>query len=278
MTADGAVSEAAGRLGAAGCGSPRRDAEYLLCLVLGTDRAGLYAMGRNRIHECDLRRYSDLITVRASRVPLQHIAGCTEFYGLSFRVSPDALVPRPETEILLERFIEALPPSPRLLLDVGTGSGILAVCLSLRFPEALVMATDLTSESLSLAAENARLHSAGVSFVRSDLIEAIGAGFDGMVANLPYIPEAEIPKTQPEVRFHDPRIALDGGRDGMLLIRRLVADAPRCLAGGGVLALEAAGRQPFQISKLMERSGAWRDIRRGADLAGKPRWVTAKRK
>jgi release factor glutamine methyltransferase len=274
-TAAGAISEAARRLREAGCDSPVRDAEYLLCIALHTDRAGLYSLGSAAIPDGSLARFREMVERRYSREPLQHIAGSTEFYGLEFRCGPGALVPRPETEILLESFVEALPGSPGLLLDVGTGSGVLAVCLATRFPAATVVATDVTAESLAIAAANARLHNARVFFVRSDLLAALDARFDGIVANLPYIRGQDIPGIQPEVRLHDPLIALDGGVDGLALILRLVRDAPRFLASGGVLALEAAGRQPFRISRMLEKSGAWRDIRRGTDLAGRPRWVTA---
>lgn len=276
MTAAQAVSSAAERLRAAGCASPRREAEYLLCTALGTERAGIYVLGRSGIPGEALDRFEALVARRVAREPLQHITGCTEFYGLGFSVSRKALVPRPETEVLLEEFMEALPPDPQLLLDVGTGSGILAVCLALRYPGATVVASDVSTEALALAVGNARMHAAGILPVGSDLLEALDARFDGVVANLPYIPEKDIPKAQPEVRLHDPRIALDGGLDGMKLLRRLVADAPRCMAPGGILALEASGRQPWRITRLLEKAGTWKDIRKGCDLAGKPRWVTAR--
>jgi len=278
MNAARAVSLAAGRLRAAGCQSPRREAEHLLCAVLGTGRAGMYSLGSGELPAGILDLFEDMVARRASREPLQHITGSAEFHGLEFRVTRGALVPRPETEVLLDRFVAALRPDPGLLLDVGTGSGVLAVSLALRYPGATVVATDVSSEALALASENARLHSVRVLFSKTDLLDGLDARFDGVVANLPYIPQKDIAKTQPEVRLHDPLVALDGGPDGLSLIRRLVADAPRCLAPGGVLALEAAGRQPWVIARLLERAGAWKEAERGCDLAGKPRWVTARRK
>jgi len=275
--AAGALAEAARKLREAGCPSPRIDAERLLCFALGTDRAGLYLMHSSPLPPKSLEEYRGMVAKRAARVPLQHITGTVEFHGLPFVCAPGALIPRPETEVLLDRFLDALPRSPRLLLDAGTGSGVLAVCLALRFPEAAVLATDVAMEPLSVAAANAALHGVRISFAACDLLEALDAGFDGIVANLPYIPSLEIRNAQPEVGLHDPGIALDGGPDGLALIRRLVADAPRCLAEGGILALEAAGRQPYRISRLMERSGAWSRVTRGPDLAGKPRWVMATR-
>jgi len=163
------------------------------------------------------------------------------------------------------------------LLDVGTGTGALAIALALRYPGARVTGCDISSEALALAARNASALGADVSFAVSDLLGGLGAGFDGIVANLPYIRTQDMGSIQPEVRLFEPRLALDGGPDGLEAVRQLVSDAPRCLKSGGVLALEASGRQPGRLVRMMQCYPGWREVRSGRDLAGRPRWVLAVR-
>lgn len=277
MTVMEAVRAASAKLGSSGCPSPRVDAELLLCHLLGITRHQLYMEGRRILEDGLLDEYLGLAGLRSSRIPLQHVTGSAWFMGRRFIAGPGALVPRYETEVLVEKLLAAVRPGPALILDVGTGSGVIAVTLALELPGALVVGTDCSLPAIRLAAQNAALHGAGnVRLVLCDLAAPLRGGFDAVAANLPYIRQGELPSLEPEVR-HDPRTALDGGPDGLSVIRRFLEEAPGIVRSGGIVALEASGAQPFRIARMLERSGGWRQVARGPDLSGRMRWVTATR-
>ncbi len=276
MTVREALASARALLAAGGCGDPGLEAELLARHVLGMARHELVlAMGSEMgpDKEADL---SALARRRAARTPLQHLTGEAWFMGRRFSAGPSALVPRPETETVTEAFIALLGPRPRMLLDVGTGSGVIAVTLALRYPDAFVIGSDVSIEALRLAAGNRRMHGTrNLALAASDSASAFRPGFDGIVANLPYIPSREIPLLEPEVRDGDPERSLDGGEDGLDLVRRLAGEAAAMLVPGGVLVLEASPGGVETMAAEMEGSGGWASVRTGADLSGRPRWVAA---
>ncbi|HOA04992.1 MAG TPA: peptide chain release factor N(5)-glutamine methyltransferase [Candidatus Fermentibacter daniensis] len=278
MTVKDALRTAARMLGEAGCGEPAVDSELLLMRVLGLERYEMHMAATSVLPADRLEEFLSLAAARAGRTPLQHVTGEAWFMGRRFLSSPDALIPRQDTEATVEAFLSSLPGSPSRLLDVGTGSGIIAITLAIEFPECTVAGCDISRRALSLASSNAALHApADPLWILGDLTGPFRAGFDGIVANLPYIPTDEIDSLEPEVRLADPRESLDGGPDGMLLIRRLIEEAGSLLRRGGVLALEAAGRQPAILADEMSAAGTWASVRAGADLSGRPRWITAVR-
>lgn len=278
MTVREALGTAARVLREAGCGEPAVDSELLLMHVLGLERYAMHLAESSVLPAFQLEEYLSLVAARAGRTPLQHVTGEAWFMGRRFASSPDALIPRQDTEATLEAFLSCLPRSPSRLLDVGTGSGIIAITLSIELPECTVAGCDISRRALSLASRNAALHApARPVWILGDLTGPFRSGFDGIVANLPYIASDEIDTLEPEVRLADPRASLDGGPDGMTLIRRLVGEAGNLLSRGGVLALEAAGPQPAVIADELSATGVWTEVRAGTDLSGKPRWVTAVR-
>lgn len=212
--------------------------------------------------------YGRYLHQRLNGVPTQYITGRQEFFGRDFHVTPDVLIPRPETEHLIEA---ALAVEARNILDIGTGSGAIAVTLALE-TKARVVATDISERALRMARSNAERLSARVDFVACDLAGALGGAFDLIVSNPPYIPRTEsLPR---EVREHEPEIALYGGEDGFEIYRRLIPEAERLLAPAGWLMMEIAYNA---ADAMRQRLAAWKDIRVIPDLAGLPRVVQAKR-
>jgi release factor glutamine methyltransferase len=255
------------------CGieSARLNIELLLAHVLGKKRMDLYLEFERPLGDDVLDPLRDLVKRRAAREPLQHLLGTVEFCGRIYVSDKRALIPRPETEQLCELLLA--DPPPRRFLDVGTGSGVIALTLAAAWPEAEAHAVDLSEDALDLARENAgRLGLAErVHFHRSDLLGEVTGEFDLLVANLPYIASAEIPKLAAEVQ-HDPAPALDGGRDGAALIRRLLADAPRHLRGR--LALEIGHDQVAALRGELARHN-YQDIRSVPDYQGRDRFLFA---
>lgn len=278
MTVREALAAASRALGSSGCPDPGIDAELLLMHVLGLPRHALHMSSRMSLDPGSEGEYFALVEARAGRIPLQHLTGEAWFMGRRFLSGPEALVPRQETESTLEALLGMLDPEPSRLLDAGTGSGVIAVTLALEFPGCLVVGSDISPAALGLAARNRALHGAwNTALVRCDLGGALGRGFDGIAANLPYIPSGVIPTLEPEVCIHDPASSLDGGPDGMALIRRFSREAVRLLRPGGALVMEASGPQPSILAAVLESAGGWSDVRHGPDLSGRPRWVAARR-
>ena len=257
-----------------GVENPRLNAEHLLAHALGLKRMELYLQFDRPLTETERAPLRDLVKRRGAREPLQHVIGTAEFHGRTFACDKRALVPRPETEQLVELVLELAKANPApTLLDIGTGSGVIALTLALEIPSATIHATDLSPDALALAAENAARHTLTdrVTFHQADLLPPDGAKFDLIIANLPYIPADEIAALSPEVR-RDPVSALDGGPDGLDLIRRLIDTAPDHLAPGGALLLEIGAGQADAVNTLLS-ARKFRDISVSPDYQNIPRFA-----
>lgn len=252
--------------------SPRLNAEHLLAHVLGRKkRLDLYMEFDRPLSEQDRAPLRDLVRQRAQGVPLQHLLGTAEFCGRTFICDKRGLIPRPETEQLVE-FVLARGDFASAL-DIGTGSGIIGITLALEKPDARVSASDISPDALTLAQENAIKNNAPVTFYQADLLPANDDRYDRIVANLPYIPAGEIAALQKEVQ-HDPISALDGGEDGLVIIERLIATAPVRLNPGGLIALEIGHDQAPAVKQLFTQHN-YRDITGCADYQGIERFVFA---
>ncbi len=262
-----------------GIDTARLDAEVLLAYALECDRLRLYLDCEKPVEETERGRFRELVQRRADeRIPVALLTGSREFWSLSFEVTQDVLVPRPETETLVTAALERLPDTEAELrvLDVGTGSGAVALALAAERPKARVVATDLSAAALAVAGRNAeRLGLADrVAFAEGDLFEPLaGERFDLVISNPPYIGRGEADSLAPELR-HEPESALYAGADGLEVLRRLVAEASDYLEAGGVLALEIDPRQAPALLQLCSDAG-WRDVRTHRDLAGRERAVSA---
>jgi release factor glutamine methyltransferase len=258
-----------------GIDSPRLTAEVLLAHALSCDRVRLYLDFDKPLGVPELASYRELVRRRADREPTAYLVGEKEFCGRRFRVDPRVLVPRPETELVLEAALGALPSDGRAL-DLCTGSGALGVTLALERPASQVVATDLSPEALEVARDNAaRLGAGNVTFLAGDLYEPVAPDlrFDVIVSNPPYVPRGELDTLPGEVR-REPRLALDGGEDGLAISRRIVAGAPPRLRPGGALVLEMHESHLDALPAICLECGFARaEARR--DLAGLPRLVVA---
>ncbi|MCY3869268.1 MAG: peptide chain release factor N(5)-glutamine methyltransferase [Gemmatimonadetes bacterium] len=267
----------------AGVPSPRADAEWTLAHVLECSRSELLMQTHHPLTPAQNATYRTLIHRRADRIPLQHLLGNTEFYGFPFHTSPDALIPRPETEILIEATLNQLNTctNPRIL-DIGTGSGIIAITLGKALPESRVIATDISRKALRLASKNAHLNGIAdrISFLQTDLLTPFAKpeSFHAILSNPPYIPSNAIDALQPEVRDCDPRLALDGGCDGLDFYRKIIPASISLLAPGGLLALEIGHDQVDAVTQLLNRQMGLTSIATHTDLGGYPRAVLAQRR
>lgn len=257
-----------------GVENPRLNAEHLLAHALGLKRMELYLQFDRPLTESERAPLRDLVKRRGAREPLQHVLGTAEFHGRTFACDQRALVPRPETEQLVELALELVKTkTSSTLLDIGTGSGVIALTLALELPSATLHATDLSPDALALAAENAARHALTdrIAFHPADLLPPDNTKFDLIIANLPYIPADEIAALSPEVR-HDPVTALDGGPDGLDLIRRLIDAAPDRLNPGGALLLEIGAGQADAVNALLS-ARKFRDISLHPDYQNIPRFA-----
>jgi release factor glutamine methyltransferase len=257
--------------------NPRLNAEHLLAHVLGCTRMELYLEFEKNLGETELATLRQLVRRRGLGEPLQHLLGTVEFCGYTFLCDKRAMIPRPETEELVELLLQSTvhhPPSN--ILDVGTGSGVIALSLATRFPEAQIHAIDLSEEALELARENAKQLglSGRVDFAKSDLLKNIDGKFDLIVANLPYISSQDRHLLSREV-LHDSEIALFGGARGDELIRELIKQAPPHLRPGGLLALEAGIGQSEALSGVLTQK-KYRDICSKNDYSGTSRFMFAR--
>jgi len=250
------LQEAPRALAAAGCDTPRLDAEVLLAHVLGRDRAWLYAHPQAMLSPDQLHHYRDLISRRARREPVAYLTGHKEFFGLDFIVTPEVLIPRPETELLIEQALRwAAADAPLTIADVGTGSGVIAVTLAVHLSQARLVATDTSPAALLVARRNAVRHRVAdrVHCVQGDLLTPLAGPFHLIVANPPYLTHAELSAAPPEVARWEPRPALDGGPDGLATIRRLLAMAPPRLRSNGALLVEIGAGQRWEVLALARR-------------------------
>jgi release factor glutamine methyltransferase len=271
------ITATAGYFEKHGVESPRLNAELLLAHVLGKKRLDLYLEFDRPLGERELDPLRALMKRRAAGEPLQHLLGSIEFHGRTFLCDARALVPRHETEHLVELLL-GLPGKPARVLDVGVGGGVIALTLAAEWPEAAVDAIDISADALALAAENAERHgiTGRVRFFKGDLFSALAppiAQYDLMVANLPYIPAGDIPGLSREVR-RDPPGALDGGPDGIAIIREFLTQAPPHLLPGGMVALEIGAGQAEKLMEHLQLQG-YKNIRATADYAGINRFLFA---
>jgi release factor glutamine methyltransferase len=260
--------------------NPRLNAEHLLAHVLGRKRIELYLEFERELTETELEGLRDLVRRRSGGEPLQHLLGTVEFFGLTFLCDKRAMVPRPETEELVEFLkseIQSASGGPKSeIVDVGTGSGVIALSLAVEFPEARILAVDVSDDALALAQENAaRLNlSDRVQFLKSRLLENVEGIFDLIVANLPYISTQDRHTLSREV-LHDPEIALFAGARGDELVRELIDQAPSRLRPDGTLALEIGlGQSETLLSALAEKN--YRDICSKNDYNGVTRFLFAR--
>lgn len=259
-------------LASAGTPEPKLTAEVLLCHALGRERSYLYAHPEHELTTIEWIHYGRYLHERLQGKPLQHITRRQEFFGREFEVTPAVLIPRPETEHVVEQAL-LHARSARRVLDLCTGSGNLAVTLALELG-AWAAGTDISFEALEVARRNARRHEARVEFVQCDLAAAIGGRFDLIVSNPPYIPLHEIPALQREVRDHEPHTALAGGETGVEFYDRIVPEAERLLSPGGWLIVEIGYQGEAGVRAAF--TAAWSDLATEYDLAGWPRVVRAR--
>jgi release factor glutamine methyltransferase len=281
MTIRDALAKGVARLRSAGIESPGLDATLILGFVLKTTREKLILIDTKPLGSDAATEFGRLLDRRIEGECVAYILGSREFRGLAFVVGPDVLVPRPDTETLVEAALAALPPIPSpTLLDLCTGSGAVAIALKHGAPSLEVYAADISPTALAIARQNAarllqedgRLLDDTVHFLEGDLFEPVPrVRFDLITANPPYVPSAVIPHLPREVRF-EPLLALDGGGDGLDLIRRIVEDAPAFLQSGGRLLMEADPRQMPEIALILEKKG-YRHIGLHRDLSGLDRVI-----
>ena len=253
--------------------APRLTAEVLLMHAIGCERSWLYAHSGDELREVSWIHYGRYLHERLQGKPTQYITGHQEFYGREFRVTPDVLIPRPETEHLVEAALAHANSAARIV-DVGTGSGAIAITLALE-TNARVFAADISVAALRVASENARALGAKLDFVACDLSGAFQAGaFDLVISNPPYVPALDRTTIQREVRDYEPPVALYGGDDGLEVYRRLVPEARRLLKPGGWLMMELGYAAVDAVRAML---ADWREIEIAADLAGLPRVAIARR-
>jgi release factor glutamine methyltransferase len=265
--------------GKKGVEQPRLSIEHLLADTLGKKRIELYLEFDRTLSEQELEPLREKVRRRAEGEPLQHLLGHWDFFGRTFKTDRRALIPRSETELLVETVLKEFAtcgePGNRLV-DVGTGSGILAITLALERPGLEVSAVDLSEDALALARENAERFGVleQIAFRRTDLLDQMAGLFDWIVANLPYIPTEELSTLQREVKF-DPTCALDGGKDGLTIIKRLIESVPGKIVSNGLIALELGQGQAEEVSGFMADQN-YRDISIRKDYQGVERLLIAR--
>ena len=287
------LRDAAAALQDAGIESPRLNAELLLAHACGVERAALFAADSDLVTAARARTYAELLRRRSGREPLQYIVGTHEFWSLEFQVTPAVLIPRPETEGLVELGVKfgtgdwglgtgGLTPDPRhpapvRICDVGTGSGCIAVALAVELARAEIVAVDLSEAALQVAVANARRHAVDtrIHFVRGDLLDAVDGVFDVIVSNPPYVALDDRHSLEPELS-HEPATALFAGADGLEIIRRLIRQAAAKLVPDGVLLVEIGAAQADAVTRLAGAAG-FSDVAIQKDLAGLARILVAKK-
>ena len=285
------VNMAIKRLEASGCDNPKLNAEQLLLYYMGTDRSFLFAHYADSLDDKRCEAYFDLIEERATGKPVQYITGRQEFMGISFFVSESVLIPRQDTETLVEEVIKIANENHKSLgsltiLDLCCGSGAICVSLAYYLSKVKLVATDISTKALSVAVKNAADYrvSGKIKFVQGDLFAplktgAFGSGhFDMIISNPPYIKSEVLPTLQREIREHEPLIALDGGADGLDFYRRIIAEAPGYLRKNGLLMLEAGYDQAAALTALLAADSRYGEPELIRDLAGRDRIIKVRLK
>ena len=271
-----ALLQSSKSLGVAGVPEPRREASTLLSHVLDRNRTFLISNSSTQLSEAELKTFLTLVKRRSTGEPIQYIIGFQDFYGRSFRVTPDVLIPRPETELLVEAALGLLGDSDdeRLICDVGTGSGCIAVTLLCERAQLNAIALDISARAIEVAQLNAATHKVDsrISFHQSDCFSALTPNhqFDLIVSNPPYVPATALEGLQREVREHEPRVALTPGDDGLTIIRRLLGESNDFLKPRGHLVIEIGFDQSEAIKQSFERQ-VWQLLEILPDLQGIPR-------
>ncbi len=272
-----------------GIDTPRLDSEVLLAHVLNIDRTNLFLDPQRSLSSHQLQSFKKLIGRRSLREPLSYITGFKEFWSLNFKVNRHVLIPRPETEILVQKTLEILKEHCSnhtglfYVNDIGTGSGNIAVSLCKKRGNLRVVATDHTGEALSMASENTRLNNCEkqICFQKTDLFGEFKRTsdknkFDLIVSNPPYIPSDEIETLAPEIKDYEPRIALEGGPDGLNFYKKIITEVPNHLIKGGFIILEMGYNQGKAISKIFSEQGFFSEIEISKDYSGKDRVISAR--
>jgi release factor glutamine methyltransferase len=283
-----ALRDASAVFSAAGIDSARLDAELLLTEALGVERGKLYLNRETSLDPRALERFNSLVSRRMCGEPVAYITGRREFWSRDFLVTPAVLVPRPETELLVEVALGLFAAEFQIsdlglrILDLGTGSGAIAVSLAKEIAGAEIWATDISSEALEVAASNARRHGAeeSIHFYRGDLFDAVAGQsglFDVIVSNPPYVRRDEFAALPRDVRDFEPRIALDGGADGLDFYRRIVGQAARHLTARGFVALEIGADMGGEAARLFAEAGCYAAARVHHDLARRDRVISARK-
>ena len=277
-----ALKEASRILDGSGVPEARRDASSLLSFVLGKDRTFLISHAEDPVNEDSLDQLREFVERRAAGEPLQYILGVQDFYGREFRVTPDVLIPRPETELLVEAALEVTNSDDAFICDVGTGSGCIAITLLCEIPHARAVAIDKSPAALEIAKLNAAKQSVAdrAVFTASDCFDALDPRefqFDLVVSNPPYVSEAALAGLQREVRDHEPVVALSPGRDGLSVIRRLLTQAPAYLKPNGHMLMEIGFDQGEAVRNLVDES-AWALLEVRPDLQCIPRIVVLQKR
>jgi len=282
VTLRAALMSAVSRLTAANVPSPRMNAELLLMFTLGCDRAYLFAHPERELSVAEQIRYDQALAERARGVPAQYITGHQEFWGMDFVVTPAVLIPRPETEHVIETVLqlESAGRSARTrslrIVDAGTGSGCIALVLAKKFPQADIHATDISSDALEIARANAARHQLDgrIQFHETDLLQGLEPNaFDFVVSNPPYVGESEEDQVQLEVRKFEPHLAVFAGPTGLEVIERLISEARGTFKPGGWLVMEISGTIAGGVGRLL---AGWSDVRITNDLQGIPRVISAR--
>lgn len=273
-----ALTAAAAELQDAGIPEPLKEAGSLLRFALARDRAFIVAYPEYTLTQQERTIFTEAVRRRSQRVPFQQIAGRQQFYGIDFIVTPDVLIPRPETEILVERAIEIIGGSHAEILEIGLGSGCISVSILKNCPGARVLAVDISKPALEVAKRNAAMHDVNdrLELQVSDVYANVDdRQFQLIVSNPPYVPAADLESLQPEVRDHEPHIALTDGANGLSIIERIIRDAPGYLAPAGALLVEIGFGQHEAVEDLLDRT-VWRSVDLLPDLQGIPRVLDAR--
>jgi len=270
-----ALLEATHRLELQRISNPRLCAEVLLSHFLKVDRTYLYAYDDRILTEADYDLLENAVYERINGVPVQYIVGHQEFYGRDFMVNPSVLIPRPETEFIIESVLETKPLPAARMIDVGTGSGCIAVTLALEFPEAIVFATDISEDALRVANQNATGLQAHVRFVCMDLLDAVSGNFDFVVSNPPYVKRGDLERLQREVRDHEPHVALFSPEGETEIYRRLIQSASGLLNPGGYLITEIGYAMEDAVLDLLQNG--WERLPTRRDLQEIPRTIIARK-